>query len=178
MRPGRRRGATRCRTAPYVRILDDAAHALPARESWSGAAARREHAAMRHVLTILAVADLTRAARFYETVFGWRRSVDVPVYVQFATPDGPGLGVYARQNFARNTRRDAAPSVAGTTTATELYFLVEDVGAAVARALAAGAELLSPAAVRDWGDEVAYVADPDGNVLAFARAGHEEGGSA
>jgi len=40
----------------------------------------------------------------------------------------------------------------------------------VARFLeAAGARLLSAAAPRDWGDEAAYFADPDGNVLVVAR---------
>lgn len=130
---------------------------------------------MRHALTILAVDDVARAARFYETVFGWRRRVDVPVYVEFETPDGPGLGVYLRNGFARNTGRSPAPRVSGTTTGTELYFRVEDVAAAVARAVAAGAGLLSPAASREWGDEVAYIADPDGNVVAFARP-LEDGG--
>ncbi len=37
------------------------------------------------------------------------------------------------------------------------------------RAIAAGARELSPLAPRDWGDEAAYFADPDGNVLAVAR---------
>lgn len=124
---------------------------------------------MRHALTILAVSDLPRAARFYEEVFGWRRHVDVPVYVEFEIPEGPALGVYLRGGFARNTGRPAAPGVPASTTSTELYFRVDDVEGAVRRALAAGAELLSPPVPRDWGDVVAYVADPDGNVLAFAR---------
>ena len=124
---------------------------------------------MRHALTILAVDDVARAARFYETTFGWKRRVDVPVYVEFDTGDGPRLGVYLRRGFAVNTRCDPAPRVVGATTATELYFVVDDVDAAVARALAAGARMLSPCAPRDWGDDVAYVEDPDGNVIAFAR---------
>jgi predicted enzyme related to lactoylglutathione lyase len=123
---------------------------------------------MRQAITILAVDDVERAARFYETVFAWKRQVDIPVYVEFTVPDGPGLSVYLRQGFARNTGRVVAPSVRGATTSTELYFRVDDVAAATARAVAAGAELLSPTALRDWGEEVAYVADPDGNVLAFA----------
>ena len=124
---------------------------------------------MRQSLTILAVADLARAARFYETVFGWKRHVDLPVFVEFKVDGGPGVALYVRGAFARNTDRPAAPPTAGMTTSTELYFFVDDADAAVARAVAAGAELLSPAAPRVWGDVAGYVSDPDGNVLAFAR---------
>jgi predicted enzyme related to lactoylglutathione lyase len=145
--------------------LDDVAP-----RDWRRAPPFVQHAAMRQILTILAVDDVARSARFYETVFGWRRHVDVPVYVEFEVEGAPNLGVYLRGGFARNTGRAPSPPAPDATTSTELYFRVDDVGAAVARALAAGAELLSPAAARDWGDEVAYVADPDGNVLAFARS--------
>lgn len=123
---------------------------------------------MRHAITIFAVLDVARAARFYETVFGARRRVDVDVFVELDMPDGPAVGLYQRDGFARNTGRRTAPSAPGTTTSTEIYFRVADVEDAVARALAAGAAMLSPAASRPWGEVVAYVADPDGNVLAFA----------
>ena len=50
-----------------------------------------------------------------------------------------------------------------------LYLRVDDLPAAVDALEAAGARLLSAAAPRDWGDEAAYFADPDGNVLVVAR---------
>ena len=52
----------------------------------------------------------------------------------------------------------------------ELYFFTDDVDAAAARLAGAGARLLSPRALRPWGDEAAYFADPMGNVLVMARA--------
>jgi uncharacterized glyoxalase superfamily protein PhnB len=39
----------------------------------------------------------------------------------------------------------------------------------VERLHSAGARALSPLGPRDWGDEAAYFADPDGNVLVVAR---------
>jgi uncharacterized glyoxalase superfamily protein PhnB len=39
----------------------------------------------------------------------------------------------------------------------------------VNRLTAAGARVLSPVAPRDWGDDAAYFADPDGNVIVVAR---------
>lgn len=129
----------------------------------------RDDPHVRQALTILAVSDVQRAARFYEAVFGWRRHVDVPVYVEFEVPGGAGVGVYLRAGFARNTGRPSTVPATGETSATELYFRVRDVDAVVGLALAEGATLLGQATVREWGDVVAYVADPDGNVLAFAR---------
>ena len=41
---------------------------------------------------------------------------------------------------------------------------------AIERLVRAGARELSPLAVRPWGDEAAYFADPSGNVLVVARA--------
>jgi catechol 2,3-dioxygenase-like lactoylglutathione lyase family enzyme len=51
----------------------------------------------------------------------------------------------------------------------ELYFSADDLPAAITRLEDAGARTLSTLAVRDWGDEAAYFADPDGNVLVVAR---------
>lgn len=39
----------------------------------------------------------------------------------------------------------------------------------IARLEELGARALSPMALRDWGDEAAYFADPDGNVVVIAR---------
>jgi uncharacterized glyoxalase superfamily protein PhnB len=50
-----------------------------------------------------------------------------------------------------------------------LYLYPDDLEAAIDRLVAAGARPLSSIALRDWGDEVAYFADPDGTVIALAR---------
>ena len=120
----------------------------------------------RHTLTILAVADLPRASKFYDAVFGWKVSVDVPVYRELELPGGNRLGLYARDAFAKNTGQ--LPGIAPGTTATELYFQVDDLAAFVARLRRSGARELSAPAPRDWGDTCAYFADPDGNVLVVA----------
>ena len=124
---------------------------------------------VRHVLTILAVEDLARAATFYEAAFGWERLVDVPVYVELAVPGGMRLGLYLRDGFGHNTGRLPARTPAGEISATELYFWADDLDAAIERVSRAGARVLSARAPRDWGDEAAYFADPDGNVIVLAR---------
>lgn len=122
-----------------------------------------------HVLTILAVEDLDRAKRFYREAFDWTRTVDVPVYAEFTLPGGMRLGLYEREGFGRNTNQVPARIPAGAIGPTELYFHVDDLPGAIARMRRAGARELSPLAARDWGDEAAYFADPDGNVVVLAR---------
>lgn len=128
-----------------------------------------EAATPRHVLTILAVGDLKAAAAFYQAAFQWKVRVNAPVYVELALPDGKGLGLYQREGFAKNTGVAPAPVQAGRISGTEIYLHVEDLATAMARIKAAGARTLAPLAPRPWGDEAAYFADPDGNVLVLAR---------
>ena len=128
-----------------------------------------DNAGARHVLTILAVADLGRAARFYREAFGWRQAVSAPAYVEFELAGGIRFGLYEGQGFARNTGQPPSPIAPGAISATEIYLHVDDLAAAVALLERAGARELSPRAARDWGDEAAYFADPDGNVLVVAK---------
>jgi predicted enzyme related to lactoylglutathione lyase len=120
-------------------------------------------------LVIVAVGDLPRARAFYRSAFGWPAEVDLPIYVEFHLPAGMRLGLYAREAFARNVGEMPPGITAGSITASELYLYPDDLEATAARLVAAGARRLSPLAQRDWGDEVAYFADPDGNVIALAR---------
>jgi catechol 2,3-dioxygenase-like lactoylglutathione lyase family enzyme len=124
---------------------------------------------VRHVLTILAVEDPERSARFYTAAFGWRQAVSVPVYAELLQPGGLRLGLYQRVAFGRNTGRVPAPIAAGELAPAELYLHAGDPAEICRRLRAAGARELSPLSPRDWGDEVAYFADPDGHVIAVGR---------
>ena len=128
-------------------------------------------AAPRHVLTILAVEDLDASTRFYQEAFGWPRLVTAPVYSEFELPGGMRLGVYERNGFGRNTGQVPSRIDRGRLAPTELYFHTDDVEQAIARMRTAGARELSALAPREWGDEAAYFADPDGNVIVLARQG-------
>ncbi len=121
------------------------------------------------VLLILAVRDLPRAVAFYRQVFDWPVLVDVPVYVEMEMPGGQRVGLYHHEGFARNTGLRAACPPDEHTAATELYFLADDPAPMIDRLEQAGARPLSPLALRPWGDEAAYFADPDGNVIVVAR---------
>jgi uncharacterized glyoxalase superfamily protein PhnB len=96
--------------------------------------------------------------------------VDVPVYAEFRLPDGMRVGVYERRGFGRNTGEVPLCAPDGALLPCELYLYADDPVALCARVQSAGGRLLSALTPRDWGDEVAYLADPCGNVLAVARA--------
>jgi predicted enzyme related to lactoylglutathione lyase len=125
----------------------------------------------RHILTILAVADLERSVEFYARAFGWPVRARVPVYVEFELPDGNGLGLYRREAFARNAGQEPHAVPAGAIAGTEIYLRCDDLEGDARRVEAAGGRVLSPAAPRDWGDTAAYFADPDGNVVVLAVPG-------
>lgn len=123
----------------------------------------------RLTLLILAVEDLIRAVRFYRAAFGWVQTVDDAIYAEFALPGDQRLGLYARAGFERNVGQAPLQGARGEITGTEIYLYADDLDAAIARMEAAGARPLSPRAPRAWGDEAAYFADPDGNVVVLAR---------
>ncbi len=122
-----------------------------------------------HPLTVFAVTDVEGMVAFYQAAFGWERRADFPIYVELALPDGRGLAFYEREAFGLNTGVVPAPVAAGELTGAELYLRCEDLGAAIERMDGAGARVLRARTLKDWGDEVAYFADPEGNVLAVAQ---------
>ena len=119
---------------------------------------------------VLAVEDVARAEQFYKTAFGWRRSLAWPeTYTELSLSGDDFLGLYRRDGFAEEAGAEPVQVEPGKHTGTELYVHVEDIEEAMGRLRDAGARPLSPLAQREWGDEAAYFADPDGNVVAVAR---------
>lgn len=122
----------------------------------------------RHLLTILAATDLGALATFYTRVFSWVPTVDTETYYEFELPGGQRIGLYEREGFGRNFGETPADLPPGAIRPFELYLQVTDLAIAQERILEADGRLLSAAAKREWGDDVAYFADPEGNVLALA----------
>ena len=123
----------------------------------------------RLALLILAVGDLEQAASFYREAFAWPQIVDTNVYVEFELPDKQRFGLYQREGFGVNIGQAPREIQDGELTGTEIYFYAENVEEQVLHLERVGARKLSALQLRDWGDEVAYFADFDGNVIALAR---------
>lgn len=119
---------------------------------------------------ILYVSDLYRSRGFYENLLGMAPVLDVPAMTEFELMPGVKLGLMPEGGIARIiTPALPHPNEATGIPRCELYLSVEDVEAACKNALDCGAKPISPVLDRDWGDRVAYVADPDGHVIAFAQ---------
>ena len=125
--------------------------------------------ATHHALTVFAVTDVEQMVGFYEQAFGWTRRADFPIYVELALPDERGVAFYQRESFGQNTGVVPEPVPTGALTGAELYLRCDDLDAVIERLTVLGARLLRPLTRKDWGEDVAYFADPEGNVLAVAR---------
>jgi len=120
---------------------------------------------------ILYVADQAAAAAFYRTVLASSPRLDVPGMTEFELGESCSLGLMPEAGIVRLLGEKLPdPTAARGVPRAELYLIVDEPGQYHARALAAGADEMSPLSLRGWGDEVAYSLDPDGHVLAFARS--------
>ena len=119
---------------------------------------------------ILYVADQEASKRFYAEILGMRPALDVPGMTEFLLAENCKLGLMPNRGIAR-ILGDALPHPEQGTgiPRAELYLHVDSAEERLDRALRAGAKAVSPVCLRDWGDCVGYVADPDGHVIAFAE---------
>lgn len=119
---------------------------------------------MRLGYTILYVDDVARSVDFYQRAFALgvdfvHESGD---FAQMATGQ-TALAFTSRRLMAQLGK---SPQVADPhRPCFEIALVCDDVAAAVARAVAAGATLMQPPKRMDWGQDVAYVADPDGFLV-------------
>jgi catechol 2,3-dioxygenase-like lactoylglutathione lyase family enzyme len=120
-------------------------------------------------IVTLGVADLDRSIAFYEGL-GWTRrpsSIEGSI-AWFGTAD-THLGLFPWDELAADAALPAtlrAP-FGGITLAINVES-PEAVEAALTDAVAAGASLLKPATVADWGGVSGYFADPDGHPWEVA----------
>ncbi|MFL5921257.1 MAG: VOC family protein [Gaiellaceae bacterium] len=117
---------------------------------------------------VLAVSDVERAHAFYREAFGWESHLEWPgEYTELVLSEVDRLGLYRRDGWAESAGAQPA-ELDGHVSPAYLYVLVDDLDATVERLDRVGARPLSPRQQRGWGDEAAYFADPDGNVVAVA----------
>ena len=117
---------------------------------------------------ILYVNDQVRATAFYSQVLDRGPRLDVVGMTEFELGEGAVLGLMPLDGASRLLGRELTESTRPNECA-ELYLVVNDPQAYHIRAISAGGTEISPLALRDWGHEAAYSADPFGTILAFAR---------
>jgi predicted enzyme related to lactoylglutathione lyase len=126
----------------------------------------------RPALIVLRVADIDRSAALYREAFG----------VDLHDGDNGGQDPWLGGRHAEISWREGAylhfalfpAGQGGPTSGLEIGFLVDDIGAAHARALAAGAELLHAPRPEPWGATARYC-DLDGNTVSLTQPARRGG---
>ena len=116
---------------------------------------------MRFGFTILYVDDVAASLDFYERALGQRRRFvhESGQYAELDTGDTV---------LALAAHELAAANLAGAQPTFEVCFVTDDVQGAFDRAITEGAEAVTAPQTKPWGQDVAYVRDPDGNLIELA----------
>jgi uncharacterized glyoxalase superfamily protein PhnB len=119
---------------------------------------------------ILFVADQAASRDFYAKVLDLSPVLDVPGMTEFQLSTNCKLGLMPKAGIARIIC-PAMPDPAENkgVPSCELYLRMEKAAEKFELAIANGAKLVSPFQARNWGHEVGYFADLDGNIVAFAK---------
>lgn len=107
--------------------------------------------------------DMDRALGFYCEVLGLPLGHRSGPFAQLET-GRTRIALYEREAMADTLGFEIRPPDAAAP-AFELGFKVDDVDAAYAEVVRAGAEGVTPPTDRPWGQRTAYVRDPDGNLV-------------
>jgi lactoylglutathione lyase len=122
---------------------------------------------MKFGYAITYVSDVARTVAFWRAAFGIEARFVVPTgdYAELQT--GATAIAFASHDLGRaNLPEGYAPADASALPqGIELALVTDDVATATERALAAGATLLKAPAKKTWGQTVAYVRTPDGNLI-------------
>lgn len=121
-------------------------------------------------MIILYVAEQQRSKIFYEKILQKKPTLDVPGMTEFMLNENFKLGLMPEKGIAKIITSFAPhPELGNGIPRCELYLFVKNPSETLFLAINAGAKEISKAEKRDWGDKVAYCADPDGHVIAFAK---------
>ncbi len=121
----------------------------------------------RVTLITLGVADLARSKAFYGAM-GWTPTSDEGEVV-FYQINGMVLGFFGLGPLANDQGRPDAKLGTGAVTLAQNFTTTEEVAAAYALALKAGATALKAPEKVFWGGYSGYYADPDGHVWEVAQ---------
>lgn len=117
---------------------------------------------------ILYVADQAKSRDFYRTLLGIPPRLDVPGMTEFDL-GGCVLGLMPEAGIARILHPVVPhPGDGHGIPRCELYLKVPDARSSHAHGISCGALEIQSVSARDWGDDVGYLADPDGHIIAFA----------
>ncbi|ADP17318.1 glyoxalase/bleomycin resistance protein/dioxygenase superfamily protein 18 [Achromobacter xylosoxidans A8] len=129
---------------------------------------------MKFGYTIIYVPDVAASLSFFEQAFGFARRFlhESQTYGELETGETT-LSFAAHELGEANFHGGhVAASASAEPLGMEVAFVTDDVAAAHARALAAGAREMSAPAPKPWGQVVSYVRCPDGTLVELCTPVH------
>ncbi len=122
------------------------------------------------IIIIIYVSNQEKSKLFYRFLLNQEPSLDVPGMTEFFLGKNIKLGIMPEDNIAKIIcPATPHPKIASGVPRCEIYLKVNDARLYLKRALKMGGKKVSDIEYRDWGDQVAYVSDLDGNIIAFAQ---------
>lgn len=118
---------------------------------------------------ILYARDVETLAAFY-TALGYERATEVP------GEDGEigYVGLLRGEDHLGIATEESPVVLAGVQPGPgprhEMFVYVEDLDRAIAEVTAAGARVLKPPVDMVWGERIAFVQDPEGNMVSLAQS--------
>jgi lactoylglutathione lyase len=124
---------------------------------------------MRFGYTILYVRDVRASLDFYERAFGQRRRFlhESGEYGELET-GGTALAFASHELAAANLPARVGRPASEQAPAFEVCFVTDNVEGGFERAVREGAEPVTAPQTKPWGQDVAYVQDPDGTLVELA----------
>jgi predicted enzyme related to lactoylglutathione lyase len=124
---------------------------------------------IKHFEFILYVSNQEQSKLFYQILLNQEPTLNVPGMTEFTLNNFTKIGLMPNDGIAKIVSPILPhPELGNGIPRCELYLTITDLEDNFERILKAGAKLISPISARDWGDNVGYIADFDGHVIALA----------
>lgn len=124
---------------------------------------------MNEIEFILYVRNQDASKDFYEGLLKIKPFLNVPGMTEFKLAENVKLGLMPENGIAKIiSDKLPHPETGNGIPRCELYLKVNDPIEYLKRGIELGGKEISVFQHRDWGDEVGYISDLDGNIIAFA----------
>ncbi len=125
---------------------------------------------MEIIQFILYVKNQEESTDFYRKIFQLKPTLFVKGMTEFTLQKNVKLGLMPNNGIAKIVSLQLPhPNTGIGIPRCELYLKVKNAKLYMDRAISLGATLISELKLRDWGDEVGYIADSDGHIIAFTE---------
>lgn len=119
---------------------------------------------------ILYVKDQKESEKFYQELLEKKPVLSVPGMTEFLLAENVKLGLMPESGIAKIIHPALPhPESGNGIPRCELYLYSENVKETHEKIKKLGIKMVDELQPRDWGDDVFYISDPDGHVIAFAE---------